>query len=541
MMRRLLYIGLITACMLTACSDYLEEHPKDRIPEEQAYEDATNLYLNTVAVLYNYIGGYEDSQGLQGTYRGLYDLNTFTTDEAMIPTRGSDWYDGGFWQALFTHDWASSSSIQATWEYLYKVIVLSNRSLEKLEQHAHLLSAEQYEAYTAEVRALRAMYYYYLLDMYGRVPLVLSSNTSMSDVKQSSRSEVFHFVVNELQETLYSLSFERSNYQGDYYGRITMPVSCFLLAKLFLNAEIYTDDNWTDSVIPDVNQPIFNIADDMKVNAWEAVMHYCNMLEALGYQLENNFIDNFSVHNESSRENIFTIPMDPNLYINQMQNLFRSYHYQHAAAYGFGGENGSSATLETLATFGYGTDEEDMRFYWSFYYGPVYDLDGQEVILQSGAPLEYQPTAIRLDLSGSEYEQTAGARMKKYEVDKTAPKDGKLMNNDIVLFRYADVLLMKAEAKVRNGENGDEEMNAVRERAGMNYRPATLENILEERKLELMWEGWRRQDLVRFRQFTRAYSDRPMLENEESGYTTVFPIPGDVVMQNPNITQNYGY
>ena len=541
MMRRLLYIGLITACMLTACSDYLEEHSKDRIPEEQAYEDATNLYLNTVAVLYNYIGGYEDSQGLQGTYRGLYDLNTFTTDEAMIPTRGSDWYDGGFWHSLFTHDWASSSSIQATWEYLYKVIVLSNRSLEKLEQHAHLLSAEQYEAYTAEVRALRAMYYYYLLDMYGRVPLVLSSNTSMSDVKQSSRSEVFHFVVNELQETLYSLSFERSNYQGDYYGRITMPVSCFLLAKLFLNAEIYTDDNWTDSVIPDVNQPIFNIADDMKVNAWEAVMHYCNMLEALGYQLENNFIDNFSVHNESSRENIFTIPMDPNLYINQMQNLFRSYHYQHAAAYGFGGENGSSATLETLATFGYGTNEEDMRFYWSFYYGPVYDLDGQEVILQSGAPLEYQPTAIRLDLSGSEYEQTAGARMKKYEVDKTAPKDGKLMNNDIVLFRYADVLLMKAEAKVRNGENGDEEMNAVRERAGMNYRPATLENILEERKLELMWEGWRRQDLVRFRQFTRAYTDRPMLENEESGYTTVFPIPGDVVMQNPNITQNYGY
>ena len=378
MMRRFIYIGLITACILTACSDYLEEHPKDRIPEEQAYEDATNLYLNTVAVLYNYIGGHEDSQGLQGTYRGLYDLNTFTTDEAMIPTRGSDWYDGGFWQALFTHDWASSSSIQATWEYLYKVIVLSNRSLEQLEQHAHLLSAEQYESYTAEVRALRAMYYYYLLDMYGRVPLVLSSNTSMSDVKQSSRSEVFHFVVNELQETLYSLSLDHSNYQGDYYGRITFPVSCFLLAKLFLNAEIYIDNNWTDNVIPDVNQPIFSVLEDLKVNAWEAVVHYCNILEALGYQLEDYFPDNFSVHNESSRENIFTIPMDPNLYINQMQNLFRSYHYQHAAAYGFGGENGSSATLETLATFGYGTDEEDMRFYWSFYYGPVYDLDGQE-------------------------------------------------------------------------------------------------------------------------------------------------------------------
>ena len=116
------------------CSKFLEEHPRDQISEDEAFDTPVNIYLNTVATLYNYIGGNKDSQGLQGTYRGVYDLNTFTTDEAMLPTRGGDWYDGGFWQGLFLHRWGTNNySIQATWEYLYKVIVLSNKSLEILQ------------------------------------------------------------------------------------------------------------------------------------------------------------------------------------------------------------------------------------------------------------------------------------------------------------------------------------------------------------------------------------------------------------------------
>jgi len=131
--------------------------------------------------------------------------------------------------------------------------------------------------------------------------------------------------------------------------------------------------------------------------------------------------------------------------------------------------------------------------------------------------------------------------MKKYEVDVTATKDGKLMENDIVLFRYADVLLMKSEAKVRNGENGDIELNTVRGRVGAPARKATLENLLAERQLELAWEGWRRQDLIRFGQFTRTYSSRPQLPNEENGYTTVFPIPEKIIGMNPLLIQNAGY
>ena len=131
--------------------------------------------------------------------------------------------------------------------------------------------------------------------------------------------------------------------------------------------------------------------------------------------------------------------------------------------------------------------------------------------------------------------------MKKYEIDDKAMKDGKLMENDIVLFRYADVLLMKSEAKVRDGRNGDEELNQVRTRVGVPERTATLDNILAERQLELAWEGWRRQDLIRFGQFTRSYNSRPQLPNEESGYTIVFPIPEKIRQKNPEWKQHPGY
>ena len=394
--------------------------------------------------------------------------------------------------------------------------------------------------YLAEVRSIRALYYYYLVDLFGRVPLVLSSSTPMQDVKQSERSEVFHFIVDELQTALPDLSLERSNYPGDYYGRITRPIAFFLLAKLALNSEVYLHDNWTTSERPDGKSIYFNVG-GKSLNAWQTTIAYCDSLAVCGYQLAPSYTDNFKVYNEGSEENIFTIPMDKNLYTNQMQNLFRSRHYNHAKAYGLGGENGSSATIEVLKTFAYGTDSVDSRFDACYFAGVVLDLNGDTVRLDNGTVLEYLPWDIQLDLSGLASEKTAGARMKKYEVDSQGTKDGKLSDNDIVLFRYADALLMKSEAKVRNGENGDLELNEVRRRAGMSERKATLENILAERQLELAWEGWRRQDLIRFGLFTRTYNSRSQLPQEENGYTTVFPIPDNVLTLNKLLTQNPGY
>lgn len=153
----------------------------------------------------------------------------------------------------------------------------------------------------------------------------------------------------------------------------------------------------------------------------------------------------------------------------------------------------------------------------------------------------YMPMELKLNLSDSPYKQTAGARAGKYEVDRTAYSDGRQVDNDIVLFRYADAILMKAEAKVRNGEDGSKELNAIRDRAGMPHVKANLSNILKERLLELVWEGWRRQDLIRFGEYTKAYDQRTPLENEFTGFTTVFPIPQRCLDLNKGLKQNPGY
>lgn len=526
----------------TSCSSYLEENPKDRLDEEAAYSTLSDVQKNGVLSLYNYVGGYVDSQGLQGTGRGIYDLNTFTTDETIMPTRGGDWYDGGFWQGLYLHRWGvNNEAVYATWEYLYRTVILCNGSLERIQDFAEKHPEENVADCVAEVRALRAMFYYYIMDLFGSVPLIEKSDPAVEDIVQKKRSKVFNFIVKELTESSSLLSEERSNQPGVYYGRMTQPVVWFLLAKLALNAEVYTDDDWTDGSRPD-GKSIFFEVEGQRLNAWQTVNYYCEKITAAGYTLEKDYTANFAVFNESSEENIFVIPMSKTLYTNQFICLFRSRHYNHAKAYGLSGENGSSATKEVLETFGYDTPQVDARFDYCYFAGPVKDLEGNQILLDDGVtPLVYEPWNVALDVSGKPYEKTAGARMKKYEVDKTGLKDGKLLDNDIVLFRYADVLLMQSEAKVRNGENGDAELNLVRSRVGMAPRTATLENLLDERMMELAWEGWRRQDMIRFGVFTRSYSCRPQLPGEENGYTTVFPIPEKVIDMNPQLHQHKGY
>ena len=551
-MKRYRFLFLLLAALsMTSC---LDEHPKDQLDEDAIYGSASDIYINAVASLYNYIGGTNESEGIQGTCRGIYDYNTLTTDEAMIPIRGGDWYDGGLWNAMYQHRWtADDQSLYDTWKYIYKVIVLANKSLDIISSKSGLLSAAQQEEYRAEVRAIRAMFYYYAMDMFGRVPLVLSTDEqrySSLFQGQTDRSSVFHFVFQELQQVLPSLPDQHSNKEGNYYGRITQPVVNFLLAKLALNAEIYMYDDWTQGYanrpkgsgihfsVPAADASSHDGAKEL--NAWETCIYYCDKLAEEGYVLESDDAFNFSTHNETSKENIFTIPMDKNIYINQFHYLFRSYHYTHGGALGWGSENGTCATISTMKANHYGEADEDARCKMNFVAGVV-KVDGHELLMDNGKPLEYQPFEVAQNLTNSKFIKTAGARMAKYEVDRTSYMDGKLQSNDIVLFRYADALLMKAEAKVRNGENGDEELNRIRARVGMPYRKATLDNILEERLLELVWEGWRRQDLIRFGKFTGAYDLRTPLQGESSGYTTVFPIPQKCIDLNSELVQNKGY
>lgn len=528
---------LVLSLSFTSC---LDETPKDQIPESEIYDSANSLYVNAVASLYNYIGAHEEGEGLQGTCRGIYDYNTLTTDEAIIPIRGGNWYDGGLWENMYDHTWtATDTDLYNVWKYLYKVIVLSTKSLETIDQHKSLLNDQQRDEYKAEVRAVRAMFYYYAMDMFGRIPILESSTQKTADIRQSNRSDVFKYIVNELQTVAPLLPNEHSNLQGNYYGRVTRPVAWFLLAKLALNAEVYTDDNWTDSYRPDGKTIMIDV-DGTQKNAWLTCIHYCNLIASAGYSLESDYTKNFAVHNENSTENIFTIPLDKMLYLNEFHYLFRSRHYAHGGAYGGASENGTCATLHTMAVYGYNTSSPDARLDMNFYTGKV-EVDGSYVTLDDGNLLEYKPLDVEQNLTASQYIETAGARMKKYEVDRTAYSDGRMPDNDIVLYRYADVMLMKAEAKVRNGESGYEELNAVRNRVGMPSLPATLDNILNERLLELVWEGWRRQDMIRFGTYNKQYDIHIPSEADKKGYTTVFPIPGKARELNPNLEQNPGY
>ena len=525
------------ALILSGC---LSEGSRSFLTEEQAFTNAQNLYINSVAFLYGYIGGSGESQGLQGTCRGVYDYNTMTTDEALIPIRGGDWYDGGLWENMYQHKWtANDATLYQTWKYLYKVVMLCNQSLADLEKYSHLASQDEIRQWTSEVRAVRALFYFYIMDMFGRVPLVTETGLSVDEVTQAERSTVMNFVYDELVEVIPHLASERSNLQGRYYGRITRPVAWFVLAKIALNAEVYADDDWTDGVRPDGKDILFEV-DGIPMNAWETCIAYCDKLEAFGYVLEPVYTDNFLVHNEGSMENVFTIPLDKNLYRNQFWYLFRSRHYSHGGAYAGASENGTCATLHTMSVYGYGSDAPDARLVHNFYVGEVF-VDGTQVLLHTGEPLIYMPLEVKLNLTGSPYEKTAGARMAKYEVDRKSFSDGRQPDNDIVLFRYADALLMRAEAKVRNGEDGTADMNAVRSRVGMGTRTATLENILDERLLELVWEGWRRNDMIRYGYFHKSYDMRTPLEDESNAYTTVFPIPSRAIDLNPALKQNPGY
>ena len=235
-------ISYILALPLMICAyGCLDENPKDQVDPDAIYNNADNIYKNAVASLYNYIGSNKESEGLQGTCRGIYDYNTITTDEAMIPIRGGDWYDGGLWENMYKHQWtANDNYLYDIWKYIYKVIVLSNQSLSIIDSHKSLLSTNHITDFTAEVRAVRALFYYYAMDMFGNIPLVTSYDVPLEQVVTNKRSEVFKFIVDELQAVAPVLADARSNTPGDYYGRVTRPVAHFLLAKLALNAEIYS-------------------------------------------------------------------------------------------------------------------------------------------------------------------------------------------------------------------------------------------------------------------------------------------------------------
>ena len=140
MKRYITYSLLLVASILAlvSCNSFLEDNPTDRLSEDDAYNTISDLRNNALGSIYLNIGGSSPSQGLQGTARGVWDLNTFTTDEAIIPTRGADWYDGGIWQNLFLHRFGNVDFTGDTWNYLFKEVLACNRALERIDAYSAL-------------------------------------------------------------------------------------------------------------------------------------------------------------------------------------------------------------------------------------------------------------------------------------------------------------------------------------------------------------------------------------------------------------------
>lgn len=517
---------------LAACS--LEESPVSMLPEDEAFKTPDLVYINTVVGLYN------DIRNLASV--ATWDLSEQPTDEAMIPTRGNDWDDGGQFRALHAQTWTSSQNqFNDSWQERYAAIGKCNQSLKIVNNaKANNSTATFYDTYIAEIRAIRALNYFYLLDQFGRIPISTSVDVAVSEVSQSKRSEVFHFLKDELDSVRPYLASARSNQAGAYYGRMTKSTVFFLLAKLALNAPVYTDDNWKVTGNNPQGSTDFTI-DGVNVGAYQAVIAYCDSIKKEGYGLEASFASNFAVKNETSNENIFVIPLDPSLYRQSSQILYqRTLHYLQGKAFGLDTWNGACATIEMMEAMGYGTSAPDPRMALSFYTGKVKGPDGEYVKNEDGTLFEYLPMDVRLKMDTSDKSKKTGARWAKYEIDRQFQGAGDYVHNDFVLFRYADILLMKAEAALRLGNESEalQRINEVRARVGVpDLTSVTLNDILKERMIELSWEMWRRNDMIRFGTFTSAYTDKEQSEP----YRIVYPIHQDILSGNHNLTQNPGY
>lgn len=553
---------LILGGLFSACSGFLDEDPKSKIPEEEAYKSEKLVYVNTIATIYTSFGN-----RLYGSTDNVHTLQEFSSDAWILPGRQGDWVDGGKWQSLFLHNYGpGNATIKSTWNALYTIIGNCNTSIDNLETFIQAGGESYLQDYQYEARAVRAILYYHLVDLFGRVPLVTSSKTVMADVNQSSRSEVYQFIVDELTDCIPHLPSGKCQNMGKYYGRVTKAVGYMAMAKVAINSPILSKDDWNDGslvggiakVAPYVNQAGKNIKialDGTTRDAWETVLYCQKQIEKEGYSLQPNFSQNFSKTNDSSVENIWTQPSDGTTYKVSDYNPTRTLYAAHASAYGLQGWNGACATVEQMKVFKYGTDEQDPRMDMTFFYGPVF-VDGKPIDagLGDGAQLCYNPMDVVVDFKEDVPNQIlkfAGARMSKYEVDNTTSSYLN-HNNDKVFWRYADALLLAAEAKVRMGQSGDAEVNEIRDRVQAGQKSnVTLQDILDERMLEFSYEGMRRQDQIRFGTYTEPTTDRyaGMHHNvatgdyvvDNTGFTTVFPIPTSVLELNTKLTQNPGY
>ena len=510
-LRRATLSALLLVPALTfahACTN-LTEVPKDALTPDNAFKTDVEV-LAGVASVY---------AGLRNTMWGYYNLSEITTDEMIVPTRGQDWYDNGRWLEIYKQSWSANSGsaiddMNGVWNDMFSGVARANLMIEVINK----AGGANKDVTLAELRTLRAWYYYVLMDFFGGVPLV--TDTKVEKRPRVARDSIYRFVVAELNAARAALP---ESWPAGGYGRVTRGAANAILANLYVNAQVFGGTvtaagltkgaaRWQDAID----------AADRVINSGR-------------YTLNPDWKKNFSPDNEGSPENIFVIA-----HTNQpglgMSLPMRTLHYNMLSVQG-GPWNGFATIAETYQAF----DPADARR-GMFLVGQQYSFDtGLPVKNRTGDPLIFTVT-IGNETAATESE---GPRFNKFNPLPSAPS-GDGHPNDYPFFRLAEMYLIKAEAMNELGNPGGAivEVNRVRARQFTPPQPVLVgtqaqvrATILNERLFEFAAEGKRRQDLIRAGTFT----DARRFKTAQQPFKILFPVPLTQIQTNPLLTQNAGY
>ena len=500
-----------------------------------------------------------------GFTTGHFFATSQSTDESVLATYAADWVDGNRYLDLHRHTWTKDHpTVTGEWNYFQNLIGISNQVMFILKQAPE---GEAKETGIAEMRTMRAYFFWNLMDMFGGVPLD-TAYPSTELKPRASRTEVFNFVESELKANIPLLKTASG---GATYGKPNRYMAFSLLAKLYLNAEVYTGTGkWNECIA----------ACDSVINAGAGTQY---TLEPRASYLQMFYPNN----GPGTKEFIFAIPYDPatsagyNFYARYDLNRRLGMKYKYAGSTvgnnvdpvvglttGNGLQNNSPSgpRMTTSEFYSFFTDPNDIRNK-QWLTGLQYWDNGNPIMVKTsnlgydqfytgGSPnadytyhLELKPlTVSRLgadafDLGKDEIAWNTGYRNIKFYPD--ANSITRNQNNDVPVFRLSDIILMKAEAILRGGTptNGQDALTLVNMlRAVRTTSPplttVTLEDLYAERSREMSWETWRRNDMIRFGHFEDPWG---LGKTNNETYRRIFPIPSAAIATNGKLDQNPGY
>ena len=493
-------------------------------------------------------------------------LQSMTTDESLLPTYAADWIDGNRYLELHRHTWTKDNAVVGGgWNYLANMIGTANQTISIINKSAP--PSDSKNTGLAELRTMRAMAYFMMMDLYGNVPLdTLYGSTTLQT--NTPRAGVFAFVESELKS---AIPFLKSASGVSTYGKPTKYMAYALLAKMYLNAQVYTGTSKNNECIA---------ACDSVINAGGGSQY---ALEPRATYLQMFYPTN----GPSQKEFVFALPFDAATSNGYMfyarydlnRNLGVRYLYSgstpgavatpimNVASAGQINNKPSGPRCTTPLFYGYFNDAGDIRnAQWLS--GLQYWQDGSPIMVRTtnlgydqfyaGASpaaaytyhLNITPlTTSRLgatsfDLGKDEIAWNTGTRNNKFLADYTNTTS-RNQNNDVPFLRYSDILLMKAEAIQRGGTPtlGATALSLVNlVRASRTTTAAlgsiTLDDIYAERCREFAWECWHRNDMIRFGKFEDSYG---LGKTNNETYRRIFPIPTGAMATNPKLVQNTGY